>query len=521
MFDLSLYRFDGASVAYFLAALVMFVVAAIMARRWNVPGAPALVCLELAAAAWALPDVFELAATTVPLKVFWSVVAYPGIAAAPVCFYLAARTFGYHRRRLSAKHVIAVSLFPAATVLVAATNFFHNLLWSWVVIDVSTNIATYGRGPWFSLFVVYSYGLVFLGIVRFVSVLRALPAAYRGQLVTILAGSLFALLGSVFYLFRFSQRDWTPLGMALAGLCLFLGMTRYRMLDLLPIARNLLVETMDDGVLVTDTHGRIIDMNPAMKELLGVRERRAVLMGTSARELLTEWEEILPLLDGSEPLRLEIACVGADGNTRYLDVRRRPLPGRNGEVPGILFLLGDVTKRHVAEERLREMACRDSLTGAYTMRYMEELLQKGIERHLREGFVFSVAFLDLDHFKRINDTYGHPAGDAVLRGLVELFEVHLGPEDVVGRFGGEEFILLFPGRGLRASVCRTLRLLARTRHIPFPWGNESLRVSFSAGVASVEEESLRGALSKDLLIALADRRLYEAKRRGRCCVVAG
>ena len=64
-------------------------------------------------------------------------------------------------------------------------------------------------------------------------------------------------------------------------------------------------------------------------------------------------------------------------------------------------------------------------------------------------------------------------------------------------------------------------LLARTRHIPFPWGGESLRVSFSAGVASVEEESLRGALSKDLLIALADRRLYEAKRRGRCCVVAG
>lgn len=171
-----------------------------------------------------------------------------------------------------------------------------------------------------------------------------------------------------------------------------------------------------------------------------------------------------------------MALAGADGNTRYLDVRR-PLPERNGEMPGILFLLGDVTERHAAEEGFREMACRDSLTGAYIMRYMEELLQKG--------------------------------------------EVHLGPEDVVGRFGGEEFILFFPGRGLRASVCRMLRPLARTRRIPFPWGEESLRVSFSAGVASVEEESLRGALSTDLLIALADRRLYEAKRRGRCCVVAG
>jgi diguanylate cyclase (GGDEF)-like protein/PAS domain S-box-containing protein len=251
---------------------------------------------------------------------------------------------------------------------------------------------------------------------------------------------------------------------------------------------------MDDGVLVTDTHGRIIDMNPAMKELLGVRERRAVLMGTSARELLAEWEEILPLLDGSEPLRREVALAGADGDTRYLDVLRRPLPGRNGEVPGILFLLGDVTKRHVAEERLREMACRDSLTGAYTMRYMEELLQKGIERHLREGFVFSVAFLSWTFQAEFNDTYGHPPFDAVLRGLVELFEGS-GDGDVVGRFGGEEFILLFPGRGPSASVCRTLRLLARTEAFIFV-GKRILRVSFSAGVAPLRKKAFAARLRR-------------------------
>jgi GGDEF domain-containing protein len=147
-----------------------------------------------------------------------------------------------------------------------------------------------------------------------------------------------------------------------------------------------------------------------------------------------------------------VALAGADGNTRYLDVRRRPLPGRNGEVPGILFLLGDVTERHAAEERLREMACRDSLTGAYTMRYMEELLQKGIERHLREGFVFSMAFRDLDHFKRIT-TLRNSRRDAVFGLVSSHCSRCIWGQRTWWAFRGEEFIF-FSRRGLGLPVCR-------------------------------------------------------------------
>ncbi len=176
----------------------------------------------------------------------------------------------------------------------------------------------------------------------------------------------------------------------------------------------------------------------------------------------------------------------------------------------LLFLLvmhrmaGLLRETHRQAEALEDLSHIDPLTGAVNRRQLDYELQREISRAQRSHTDLSLAFVDLDHFKKFNDTYGHQAGDSLLKQLVTIWRVELRSTDVVARIGGEEFLILFPD----ANCEQAQRVLERLRNL-VPLGQ-----TFSAGLATLKTDE-----NAEDFIARADNAMYTAKHRGRNCIV--
>lgn len=173
-----------------------------------------------------------------------------------------------------------------------------------------------------------------------------------------------------------------------------------------------------------------------------------------------------------------------------------------------------LAKNEELSRALREESIRDPLTGLYNRRWLDEVLEQEIPRTLREGTHLSYCVIDLDHFKRVNDNWGHNVGDRILLSLATLLKEGSRKHDVAARFGGEEFVLVLPGLDAGQGREAVERLLKAFTELDFgPDGPASL--TFSAGLAVVPDH----ATNRDKLFRVADKALYEAKEAGRNRVV--
>ena len=170
-----------------------------------------------------------------------------------------------------------------------------------------------------------------------------------------------------------------------------------------------------------------------------------------------------------------------------------------------------------AYETTRQMSVRDSLTEAFNHRYFQETLSRELARHERSGQPLALVMLDIDDFKKINDRWGHPVGDLVLRGLVEELTKGVREMDTVARYGGEEFALIFPETTPAKAwvVADRLRNRVAGRLFVTPDLDHALGVTISVGLSCFPED----AGTKRLLIERADQALYQAKRSGKNCLV--
>jgi len=208
------------------------------------------------------------------------------------------------------------------------------------------------------------------------------------------------------------------------------------------------------------------------------------------------------------------------------------------EVLGALVLIGrrgafDATARQVLgmlcnqagaallairlKDRERERASRDGLTGLYNRREFDRLLQSAVAREDRQDGRFALLLLDIDHFKRLNDTWGHPSGDGALRNTARLLERHLRKGDHAARYGGEEFAAILPGadeKGARLLAERIRKAVSEAEVEMAPGQNARVTVSLGVGVWPDDGRE------PEALLAAADRALYAAKQGGRDRVVA-
>ena len=279
----------------------------------------------------------------------------------------------------------------------------------------------------------------------------------------------------------------------------------------------LITSNIADGVYVIDGNGKITFANLRASELLGFAEDE--LLGNIAHDLFhrhgggnhTPLEEcpIYQVIQTRGRYEGEEQFAHKDGSLLTVQVASQPML-KGGRVVGSVTVFRDITEQKLLEEQLRLLSITDPLTGVYNRRFLQETLLKELYRAERHGEPFSLVMLDIDHFKQINDRFGHDAGDQVLQSLVALIQKRVRSSDCLARWGGEEFVLLLPHTGLSAATALAEALL------------QDLRTSTVKGVGCVTA-SFGVTVSKtsdtvEQLVQRADVLMYAAKQAGRACV---
>ncbi|WP_158025873.1 GGDEF domain-containing protein [Salinicola socius] len=274
------------------------------------------------------------------------------------------------------------------------------------------------------------------------------------------------------------------------------------------------------GVCIIDAEGYLRLVNPAFCEFFGYAESE--LLNAHFRKLLparhqpeaekhhaSGFPEALNQRRAVE-VRLQ------DGSTRSVIIEDTVSHDEEGQPQRIAFLV-DITERLDVERRLQEknrrleyLATRDHLTGLHNRRFGLEMLGQSLERSRRCGDKISVVMLDLDHFKAINDRYGHAVGDTILKEFSHFVAGVLRTSDTLIRWGGEEFLMILPGIDRFAAQTTVNRVLLQL--VDRPLSAAGLRVSFSAGVGEHRQQTLEALLEE------IDQALYQAKSAGRGCV---
>lgn len=164
---------------------------------------------------------------------------------------------------------------------------------------------------------------------------------------------------------------------------------------------------------------------------------------------------------------------------------------------------------------LSEIAARDMLTGLYNRLYVTEKIDSEMNRSQRHGCPVSILMLDIDHFKRVNDSFGHSAGDGVLRSVAQVLRDSCRVYDIPGRYGGEEFCIVLPETKVGNTTVVAERIRERLAANRFVIGSDSVVVTASIGIAGIDSIESEGVVSPSALIDRADRALYSAKHLGR------
>jgi diguanylate cyclase (GGDEF)-like protein len=302
---------------------------------------------------------------------------------------------------------------------------------------------------------------------------------------------------------------------------LYYGIFHCGIFDLSPMARNLVFNSMRDAVLILDPQDRLLDFNPAAKTLLPVLNKRN--LGIAVVPMLSEMPALATAVTKAqerEEICLDGPIDGSDG--RCYEVETLPLfsvPANPGSRRvGRAVILADVSAQVRLREELRSRAETDPLTGAANRRRFHQALEIECLRFGRNRLPLSVLMIDLDSFKDVNDRYGHPVGDTVLRTVAQLLLLSLRKTDLLSRYGGEEFAVLLPETPLTGAMVIAERIRQTIRQKPIVADGCLLEVSISVGVASHVEDS---EASPEVLLKKADLALYRSKALGRNRVEAG
>lgn len=329
-----------------LCAVVCLAIAAAVVQRRATPGSLELMFMTLAIADWAAAAAIGYTLTNPLLRIFMSKVQYIGVSATPVLFFLFVAEYTHQGHFLTAWWRRALWLLPLLTVALVWTNEYHHLVWrslAW-----SGSALLYDFGPWFWVLVAYSY--LMLGLSATLLVLGAirLPGRYRPQMIAMLLSALFPWAGNVLYVVGKSPLpgfDTALVGMIVASLILAGNILKFGLLDLVPVARHIVVENMSDGLLVLDAQDRLMDINPAAQALIGPAAHDAV--GKPIALVLAAWPELVARYSQVQQIQDQIVIQGR--TTHYFDLKISPLYDQRKRYRGRVAVIRDITSQKLSE----------------------------------------------------------------------------------------------------------------------------------------------------------------------------
>lgn len=451
-------------------------------------------------AIYALGYGLELASPDLPLMKAMLRVQYLALPFIPFAWLAMAWSHMDHRG-LPAKGFRLLLGISSVFFLIYQTNDLHRLFYT--MLDYSRQgdlaIAIIGEGVFYWLYIVYLNVGIGAGVLLFLRVWRQSKPIYRQQARCLLFGSLFPWGFHLIYQAGYSPSnlDLSPFGLAAAGLLFCIATQRHGILDILPMARDMIFDGITEGVIVLDEQNRIIDFNRSAQTFFPAITQR--MLGTPLHAL----EGASSLTGGPQENETNELAILLEGQRKHLEIRRYAMPAQDGHGSAKVLLILDISEKKALTDQLHQLASIDELTGIFNRRYLLELSHRAVQLAQRHRQPLSVIIADVDHFKTTNDTQGHLAGDALLRRIAAVLRERLRSTDILGRYGGDEFIITLPATNSKnaADLANMLNLACQSE----------TGTTLSLGVAELETKM--GDFNN--LLRAADEALYRAKTHGR------
>jgi len=477
-------------------------------RRRPASAAGDLAVVLLAASWWSLAYTLELSGASLATVRFWGDLKYLGIMLLAPAWLVFALRYTDRGAWINCWRLMALGVVPVATVAVLGNAATRDLIRFYPDFQPGT-VPYAAMGPLFWVHTAYTYALLLSGAFLLVSTCLKAPRPYRRQGAVVAMSVALCLMGNLSHiagvgLLRFF--DITPFAILTAGLVLVQGVLRYGLLELVPVARDAVVERMSDAVVVLDRYERVVDLNAAARTLLGVSPDGGV------------GEPLAGLLPGATAL-IDRAASAADSRTElhlpssgvHLELVRSGLHDAQGRRSGQVLVLRDVTARKRDEARLARLALEDTLTGLANRISLSLAIGSALDRARDGGPPFGLLFCDVDRFKRINDTLGHEVGDRALQAIAARLSRVARRGDTVARLGGDEFVVLMAESASAEVADRLARVVVDAFRAPLLVGPHALYLTLSVGTCQYPG----GRTDTAAMLRHADAAMYRAKTAGR------
>jgi len=458
---------------------------------------------------------FEISAINLAQVKFFLNLEYIGIFFIPIFWIFIA--YSYHPDNPSYKQNLLrklriVYIIPFIMNLVIWTNDWHHMMYYDIRLDhnLSISLLDVDRAPGF--WVINSIIILFylVGTLRMVGNLVRSKGNHRKQYLLLSLASIPPFLS---YMFTLNQSipyglDLNPIAFAFSGLLLFWGMDNLQLFNILPIAQKLVIDAMRDAMIVLDTKGRLIEYNIPAKLLLDDDDPNLFKVPLNKFK-----SHLSPLFfNPSDTYEVDLV-LPRTGEVRTYSVYKSPITDRKNHTRGDLYLLHDLTQIYTYVKELEHLASSDGLTNLLNHRQFMNLVNKEAKRLHKQGFgKFSLIMFDLDHFKAINDAYGHRAGDKVLQQIGLIVSEQARANDLCARYGGEEFVILLDDTSINQATSFAEKLRSTIEQTVFTYHGNKLHITASFGVSTYCPVY---NIPWETTLNQADTALYAAKDAGR------
>lgn len=617
-----------------ITGLISLVLAGIAYHHRRQAAAASLAWMMLGIVGWCLLPGLSLLIKAETTAYLVTRIAYIFFAVTPVLWVHFSLAYVTRQRPHSRRYAHLFWIGPLVTLSLVWTNGQHHFFWrqlDFYIIDGFLNWKTV-FGPGFWLHSLYCYSMIILGAGIILRYSVTTFSIYRKQTIALLAGCLTPLAASVPAVFGLSTYSFTPFGLVFTGLVFTWAVLRSELLNLRPIAREILLEQMQDGMIIVDEKGTVVDLNPQALRML--QRGEAQVLGAPVNQVigsltggefnlgeqtgqntevrlcgqgrecvcsvtispiqiharqnigsLIHLHDITGLKQVEEALRasegrahailsalpdhvqiidregtiiaVEKSCAGPGASEKtpttifdryprpvadkilltvqdtlqsgecrslsyqvgsepeqehWYQARSAPLKSGPGPAESVVWIDREVSEQMRLYQEVEHLANTDSLTGLANRRHFFHLAQTELEQKASQNSSYAFILIDIDHFKEVNDHYGHLVGDEVLNLVARRLSSQVRAQDIVARYGGEEFAVYLPDTSGRAALQIARRLCRSVASEQFSLGKHRIPISISIGLVSGK---IDGKLKIDQMIDQADGALYAAKQAGR------
>ncbi|GAA0180362.1 hypothetical protein SH2C18_30690 [Clostridium sediminicola] len=498
------------------------------------PGALQLVFLLSFLIIWATGSFLEISSTNFETKLLWRNITQIGVFITPIASLAFAYSYSGDRSLLSKRFIITLTFIQCMAIVLILTDSYHHLMRTGVELKIQgSESALYVKQTLLGKFMVsLNYIIMITAEIKLGFFMKKTSKTLKPQVFLVMLGIVLPL---VFGILKVAWLEKIGVIIPISALftpgclCLLWGVFKYNLLSISPIAMDKVFDVIDEGIIVCSPQGTVVDINPSACHFFKQHELNTVIKNNifnsyrtkepctlqskeKAKELLSQhhkqWNKAIIEMCSDN---FEIT-IFLDGQQYYYNIAVHTLNTVNHSEVGTISIIRDITEEKIKNKLLKIKAERDGLTNVLNRVSFIENVNCSLNNVRKTNCHMFLLVLDIDYFKKVNDSYGHIVGDYVLETIVTVIDQCIRDGDLIGRLGGEEFGIFLANCNKDSAIEIAERIRKSIEEYKFSYKDLKISSTVSIGISETSE---REEKSFEQLFLKADTALYRAKNNGR------